>query len=71
MAGKDSGVGGAHRHDPPLSIEEATRRELEFNRQARETDPRMKAQHEKLQADAAKVYEKAKRRRARNPYDFG
>lgn len=53
-----------------VPFDDAVKHILEVNRVARETNSFARAQHEKLQADLAKIRERKAKRRARNPYDF-
>lgn len=52
-------------------MHEATMLQLELNHVARKTNPLEQARHDKLQRELEVIRERKRRRRARDPYDFG
>ena len=70
---KDSGVGGAHNLDQHalVSVEEATRRQLELNQARRQQrNATIRREDERVRREIAKAQAAKVRRMAKNPYDF-
>jgi hypothetical protein len=64
--------GGAHKYDAPsVSVEEATRHQLELNKVARQIPgSAVQREDERVRLAIEKAKTAKARRRARNPYDF-